>query len=84
MNAVVARVEANLLVHRGVNLQLVYGYHDPSTEVIEDQRLRLRAAVEVFPLPYLGCRVVADIGSSVPQDEVGNADALLVELHGYF
>lgn len=84
VQALVARVEANLLVHRGVNLQLVYGYHDPNLDVLEDQRLRLRAAVEVFPVPYLGCRVVADMGSSVPQDEVGNADALLLELHGYF
>ena len=84
IRSLAARVEADLLVHRGVNLQLVYGYHDPAFDVAENERLRLRAAVEVFPLPYISGRVVYDLRSSVPQDEVGNADGLLVELHGYF
>ncbi len=84
VDGLVARVEADLALARGVNLQLAYGYHDPALDVAEDQRIRLRAALEVFVIPLVAGRLVYDMGQSVPQDEVGNADALLVELHAFF
>ena len=79
----VAYAEANFLLLRGLNLKVAYGFHDPVLDVAQNQRVRLRAGVEVFPVPMVAARAFYDLRESVPQDEVGNADVLAFELHLY-
>lgn len=87
----VAYAEANFLVVRGLNLKAAFGYHDPTLPVFsadavdvgEDQRFNILAGVEVFIVPMLATRLYYEVRESVPQDEVGNADILAVELHVY-
>ncbi len=49
----VAFVEGDWLVRRGLNAKLSYGYHDPNLDIVEDQRVRVRAGLEVFPISFL-------------------------------
>ncbi len=81
--SLVAYGEANFLVARGLNLKVAYGYHDPSIDVDENQRFSLLTGVEIFPAPFLAARAFYEFRGSVPQDEVGNADLILVEVHVY-
>ncbi len=76
--------EANFLLMRGLNLQTGYGYHDPALDVDENQRMHFYGGIEFFPIPFVATRLRYDIRESVPQDEVGNADILLSELHFFF
>ena len=76
--------QANLLVLRGLNLKVAYGYHDPALDVPEDQRMHLRSGIELFPMPALATGVFYDFRASVPQDEIGGADVLTAEAHLYF
>jgi hypothetical protein len=82
--ALLCYAEADLLIRRGINLKLAYGYHDPALDVPEDARFSLRAGLEVYPRPLVAASVFYTLRESVPQDEVGNADTLLAELHVYF
>lgn len=77
-------VEANLLARRGLNLKASYGWEDPDLAQREDTRSRLRAGVELSPMPFLITALYGEAGLSVPQDEVGNAKRLLAEVHLYF
>jgi hypothetical protein len=83
VEGLVAFAEADFLVLRGLNLKVIYGYHDPALDVDEDQRFNIRSGVEVFIVPMLASRLFYDFRDSVPTDEVGNADVLLFELHVY-
>lgn len=74
-------VEGDALLARGLNLKLGYGYHDPALDVSEDQRMSARATLEWFPRPFVGASVSYHLRESVPQDEVGNADLVVGELH---
>jgi len=83
IDSLVAYAEANFLALRGLNFKLAYGYHDPGLDVPEDQRFNIRAGVEAFIIPMLAATFFYDLRESVPQDEVGNADVLIAELHLY-
>jgi hypothetical protein len=84
VSTLLAYAEADLLVARGLNLKLSYGYHDPDLDQGNDQRLAMGAAVEAFPFPLLGVALRYRHGSSVPQDATGNQKTLVAELHVYF
>lgn len=81
--SLVAYGEADLLITRGLNFKVAYGYHDPSIDVPEDQRFNLLVGAEIFPVPMIAARIFYEFRGSVPQDEVGNADLVLVEVHLY-
>lgn len=82
--SLVAYAEAGLLISKGFHAKVSYGYHDPALDVDEDQRFRLSAGLEFYPIPYLAARLFYTFKASVPQDEIGNADVLLAELHLFF
>lgn len=84
VHALVTYLEAGLLVRRGLHVRASWGYHDPAADVEEDQRLSVRGTIELFPLPLLGLTASYTVRASVPQDEVGNADTLVVEAHVFF
>ena len=79
----VAHAEINALVLRGLNLKAVYGYHDPALSISDNDRVRLRAGFELYPVPMVAVSAFYDLRQSVPQDEVGNADVVEIELHLY-
>jgi hypothetical protein len=81
VHTLVAYAEANMLLLRGLNLKVTYGFHDPAFDVEEDQRMSLRGALEIFPYPMFAASVSYTLRQSVPQDEVGNADVLMAEIH---
>ncbi len=84
VSGLVAYGEVDFLLMRGLNLQVGYGYHDPAVDVEENQRMHFYGGIEFFPVPGVATRIRYDIRESVPQDEVGNADILLSELHFFF
>jgi len=79
----VSYVEANFLALRGLNIKLAYGYHDPFLDVAEDQRINIRGGIEAFIIPMLATTLSYDFRESPRQDEIGNADLLIAELHLY-
>ncbi len=81
--SLVAFGEADFLVAQGLNLKVAYGFHDPDLDIEENQRFTLLCGLEIFAAPMFATRVFYEFRGSVPQDEVGNADRILVELHVY-
>ena len=49
----VAYVEGNLLLRKGWNAKVAYDYHDPDRAEPENQRVRLRLGLEVFPISFV-------------------------------
>lgn len=83
LNQLVAYAELNFLVLRGLNLKAAYGYNDPALDVAQDDRFNVLGGIEAFIVPMLATRLYYEVRESVPQDEIGNADILAVELHIY-
>lgn len=78
----VAYVEGDLLLARGWNAKVTYGYHDPNLDVAEDQRVRLRFGLEVFPVSFVQFSAFYNVN-----DNAGSADDLDVaslEVHLHF
>jgi hypothetical protein len=77
-----AYTEGSWLVRRGVNAKLTYGYHDPNLDVAEDQRVRFRAGVELFPVSFVqvGAFLVRFDGAGAPDD----LDRVDLEMHLHF
>ena len=82
--SLVAYAELDVLIIRGLNLRVSYGFHDPAMDVEEDQRMSIRAGFEHYPVPFAAMGLFYTFRDSVPQDEVGNADSLHAELHLFF
>lgn len=82
--ALVVYAEADVLLLRGLNLKVSYGFHDPAMDVEENARMTFRAGLEIFPVPYIAATAFYELRESVPQDEVGNADVIQAELHLFF
>lgn len=78
----VAYAEGDLLVRKGWNVKLAYGYHDPDLDVAEDQRVRLRAGLETFPVSFVQLS-----GYYVRSDRAGGSndeDHVTLEVHLHF
>ncbi len=83
----VAYGEGNVLVRQGINAKVTYGFHDRNVDRAEDERIRARLGLEVFPLPYFqlsGFYVVRDdIPASLPL-ALPQQDQVILELHLFF
>lgn len=79
----VAFGEGDLLIRRGVNAKVTYGYHDRDTSVPEDQRIRVRFGLEVFPIPLFQASGFYTVLDDIPQ-ALGQQDRVSVELHFFF
>jgi len=73
----------NLLLRRGVNARVTYGYHDRDTDVPEDQRVRIRVGLEVFPIPLLQASAYLTVLDDIPQAPA-QQDRVSMELHFFF
>jgi hypothetical protein len=86
---VVAYLEGDWLIVKGLNLRLAYGLHDPTagvrdgtTDDPEDQRGRIRFALEAFPVSF-----VQVSGFYTRLDDAGepnDRDVITLEGHLFF
>jgi len=83
-DALLAYVELNLLVRRGVNLRLAYDYEDPYRKLGEDVQDIVTAGLSVFPMQFVEARALYRRRDAVPQLPNEREDQLQLELHGFF
>jgi hypothetical protein len=79
----VAYGEGNFQIQQGIHAKVTYGYHDRNTDVPEDQRIRVRLGLEVFPIPFLQASAFYTILDDIPQAS-GQQDRVALELHFFF
>ena len=60
-------VEADLLARQGVNIKATYGFLDPSRDIAENERIRGRFGVEVFPVNSLRLSAFYLLVEDIPQ-----------------
>jgi hypothetical protein len=84
-----AFIEGDILVHRGVNLKVTHGFHDPTAgirdeagSIAEDQRARTRVGLEVFPVNFV--QLSAFYTRLDNAGEPTDLDRLSLELHIHF
>lgn len=75
-------LEGDLLAARGINAKLTYGYFDQNLDVPEDQRVRLRVGLELFPVAFLRAAAFYTGDFWIPQ--AATPDRVGLELHLYF
>ncbi len=78
-----AFAEADWLITRGVNLKATYGYLDPNTAIAENQRVRARLGLEVFPVQFLRLAAFYLFQENIPQ-ATDDLDRLSLEAHLHF
>ncbi len=77
-----AYLEGNLLVARGFNAKVTYGFLDPDADIAEDARIRMRFGVELFPIQFLQ---VSAFYTLLDDPEVTtDLDRISLELHAFF
>ena len=79
----VAYVEGDLLATKGLNAKVTYGYHDPDRQVAEDQRIRVRFGLEVFPISFVQLAAFYTVLDDIPQVTT-DRDRVSLELHVHF
>ncbi len=75
-------VEGDVLAAKGVNLKATYGYFDKNLDVPEDQRVRLRFGLELFPVGFLRAAAFYTADLWIPQ--AATPDRVSLELHLHF
>lgn len=82
-DAFAAFLEGDLLVARGLNVKVTYGFLDPDRSIGENARIRLRFGIEPFITQFLQASVFYTLLEDIPQART-DRDELTVELHGFF
>ncbi|MFQ5704897.1 MAG: hypothetical protein ACE5HT_12855 [Gemmatimonadales bacterium] len=83
VNQFVGYVEGNYLATKGVNAKVTYGFHDPDTDVSENQRIRMRFGLETFPVTFVQLSAFYTLLDDIPQVTT-DVDVVSVELHVHF
>ncbi len=78
-----AFVEGDLLLSKGLNLKVTYGFFDPDQDIGENARTRVRIGLEPFLTQFLQVSVFYAIRDDIPQG-LNNADELTAQLHVFF
>lgn len=79
-----ALLEANWQLRQGHNLKLTAEWHDPDDDVAEDEQTRWSLVYEFTPLPFLQLRAGARLNDGIPQNDLQNAHAYFLQVHGFF
>ncbi len=77
----VAYVEGDLLLSKGWNAKVTYGYHDPNLDLAEDQRTRLRVGLEVFPVSFVQLSTFYNVNDNAGGLDDRDVASLEVHLH---
>jgi hypothetical protein len=78
-----AFAEADLLIVRGLNAKLTYGFLDPDADIAENAQVRMRFGVEWFPVPFFQLSGFYNLFQDIPQATT-DVDVVSLELHMYF
>ena len=88
-DGLLAFVEGDLLVRKGINLKATHGFHDPTASirsgvesVEEDQRARTRLGIETFPVSFV--QLSAFYTRLDNAGDTRDVDQLSLELHLHF
>ena len=82
--------EADCLIRKGVNAKVTYGFHDRDVGSLdrvgrpEDERIRARFGLELFPFPYLQVSGFYVIRDDIPEGlslALPQRDEVFIELH---
>lgn len=76
-----AYVEGDWLATKGVNAKVTYGYFDKNLDVPEDQRVRLRFGLEVFPVGFARAAAFYTADLWIPQARAPDRVSLEFHLH---
>jgi hypothetical protein len=79
----VAYAEGDLLLTKGLFARVTYGYHDPDTDVVEDQRIRMRFGLDWFPVSFVQLAGFYTALKDVPQVTT-DVDVVTLEAHLHF
>lgn len=79
----VAFGEADVLLLRGLNAKVTYGYHDRNLDVAEDQKVRARFGLEFFPVPFVRLASFYTLLADIPQ-ATSDSDRWSIEGHLLF
>lgn len=78
-----AYVEGDFLLARGINAKATYGWFDKSRAIAEDERVRMRLGLEVFPAGFLRAAAFYTADLWIPQATT-DIDRVSVELQLHF
>lgn len=78
-----AFVEADLLIARGINAKATYGWFDKSRAIAEDERVRMRLGLELFPVGFLRAAAFYTADIWIPQATT-DVDRVSLELQLHF
>lgn len=70
-------------VIKGLWVQFAFETHDPVMSLANNERDRFVFGLSWFPIPYLELRASYRLNRDIPQRIDGNADEVIVELHGF-
>lgn len=79
--------EADFLIRKGVNAKVTYGFHDRDVGRPEDERIRARFGLELFPFPYLQVSGFYVMRNDIPVTKdlaLPQRDEVFIELHLLF
>ena len=85
--ALAAYGEADFLIRKGVNAKVTYGFHNRDVDRSEDERIRARFGLELFPFPYLQVSGFYLIRDDIPEGlslALPQRDEVFIELHLLF
>ncbi|MBI3981718.1 MAG: hypothetical protein HY337_02320 [Gemmatimonadetes bacterium] len=78
-----AYVAGDLLVTKGVNAKVTYGYFDKSRAIREDERVRWRFGLEWFPASFVRAAAFYNADVWIPQATT-DTDRISLEFHLHF
>lgn len=78
-----AFVEGDWLLARGINAKVTYGWFDKSRAIREDERVRMRFGLEVFPVGFLRAAAFYSADIWIPQATT-DVDRVSLELQLHF
>lgn len=78
-----AYVEGDFLLAKGINAKATYGWFDKARAIAEDERVRMRFGLEVFPSAFLRAAAFYTADLWIPQATT-DIDRVSVELHLHF
>ena len=79
----VGYIEGDYLAMKGVNAKVTYGFHDPNTDISDNQRIRMRFGLETFPVTFVQLSAFYTLLDDVPQVTT-DVDVVSLELHVHF
>jgi hypothetical protein len=79
-----ALIEADLLILRGLNLKYAHDWIDPDRDVSTDDRVRDTLGIEYVPYPFIQLRLFAQRRDGPPQVSGAEDRAAFFELHLFF